>query len=134
MIVMFEFVFPYRLYHGIACPFIPLNLYGPRNVIQAEGYVDSGAFCSVFCAQEALLLGINYKSVSPAYSMIGDGTKIPVYLHRLRIRIGTSNLSASIGFSEHLRIGFNLIGREGIFSRFDVTFSDKKKILILKTN
>jgi len=47
----------------------------------------------------------------------------------LSIKIGFTNLKATIGFSDKLGIGFNLLGRRDIFSRFDVTFSDKKRII-----
>ncbi len=60
------------------------------------------------------------------YSVVGDGSLIPVYTHRLPIRIGSVELTAAIGLSPRLGIGFNLLGRQDVFTHFDVTFSDAK--------
>jgi len=60
---------------------------------------------------------------------IGDGSYIPVYLHKLTIRIGNVSFKATIGFSPRLGVGFNLLGRKDVFERFDITFSDAKKII-----
>lgn len=55
---------------------------------------------------------------------VGDGATILVHVHRLNVQIGPHRFLANIGFSEQLRVGFNLLGREDFFQRFDVTFSD----------
>jgi len=38
-----------------------------------------------------------------------------------------SLVTAPIGFSERLGVGFNLLGRKGIFEHFKVCFSDKER-------
>ena len=37
---------------------------------------------------------------------------------------GTYELIAPIGFSERLGVGFNILGRRGIFDEFQVCFND----------
>lgn len=97
---MLQINFPYRTYQGFYCPIIPFEVKGPRGSVIVQAYVDSGAFYTILSAD---------------------------YFHRLHIRIGFTNLKAMIGFSDKLGVGFNLLGRKDIFSRFDVIFSDSCK-------
>jgi len=60
---------------------------------------------------------------------VGDGGFIPVYLHKLDVKVGDIPFKATIGFSERLGVGFNLLGRKDFFTHFDITFSDKTRIL-----
>jgi hypothetical protein len=82
---------------------------------------------SIFAEAEARVLGLDLERGQLTYSIVGDGSSIPVYIHRLPIRLGPAELSAPIGFSSRLGVGFNLLGRQGIFTHFDVTFSDSRR-------
>ena len=119
--------FPYKTYRGTPCPIITFGLKGPRDWIQTEAYVDSGAFLSILSVNEAAGLGLDYRKGKETLVTVGDGSLIPVYVHRLPIHIGSVELTARIGFSPRLGIGFNLLGRQDIFTRFDVTFSDSRQ-------
>lgn len=59
--------------------------------------------------------------------VVGDGSFIPTYLHDLPIQIGTSELTVPVGFSERLGVGFNLLGRTGVFDQFQVCFNDRAR-------
>ena len=122
--------FPYKTYRDLLCPIILLGLHGPHGWKRTEAYVDSGASVSIFTVNEAKRLGIRYETGAERFMTVGDGSLIPVYLHDLPIQIGNRRLSAAIGFSPRLGVGFNLLGRQDIFSHFDVTFSDIRKRLI----
>jgi len=93
--------------------------------------VDSGATVSIFTTQEAEAVGLHVQKGRETFVAVGDGGSIPVYVHHLSIRIGAHQWRARIGFSPRLGVGFNLLGRQDIFSRFDVTFSDSRKTLTL---
>lgn len=54
------------------------------------------------------------------YLTVGDGSQIIVYLHKIFVRIANEEFKAAIGFSRHLGIGFNIIGRADIFDRFKI--------------
>jgi hypothetical protein len=56
--------------------------------------------------------------------VVCDGSFIPIYLHDLTIRIGDWDVTAPVGFSERLGVGFNLLGRAGIFDQFQVWTSE----------
>lgn len=123
--------FPYIPYHGHPAPIIPLRIRGPRGWIIVWAYVDSGASISILnTAREAGRLGIRAEDGRLVYSVVGDGSLIPVYVHRLSVRLGPLELTAAIGFSSHLGVGFNLLGRQDIFSAADVTFSDARQLVL----
>jgi hypothetical protein len=94
--------------------------------------VDSGASISILAEGEARVLGLDLERGDLSYSMVGDGSLIPVYVHRLSIRIGSSQFTAHVGFSPRLGAGFNLLGRRDIFTHFDVTFSDSRQRIAFK--
>jgi hypothetical protein len=56
--------------------------------------------------------------------VVGDGSYIPIFIHQLTIEIGSFQITAPIGFSERLGVGFNLLGRSGVFNQFEVCFND----------
>ena len=49
---------------------------------------------------------------------IRDGSYILTYFHDLQLKIGGREITAPIGFSERLGVGFNILGRTGIFDKF----------------
>ena len=62
---------------------------------------------------------------------VGDGGFIPAYLHRLKMSLDDYTFPVMIGFSYKLGVEFNLLGRSGIFDRFDVTFSQSRGTITL---
>ena len=121
--------FPYTPYRGLPAPMIPVEMRSVRGWTAVWAYVDSGASLSILKVREARLLGVRLEEGELAYSVVGDGSLIPVYIHRLPIRIGPVELTARIGFSPRLGVGFNLLGRQDLFSHFDVTFSDSRRLI-----
>lgn len=118
--------FPYVVHKGIPLPIIPLIINGH----DMWAFVDSGATFSVFYVQSAERLGLNVNKGRKQMVVVGDGSFIPIYLHNLTLQIGKYKINAPIGFSERLGVGFNLLGRTGIFNQFQVCFNDKGKKII----
>jgi predicted aspartyl protease len=109
-------------------PIIPIILYGTNTAISVEAYVDSGATFSVFSHEIAKELRINLKNAREQYLVVGDGGFIPSRVIKIPVQIGSEKFISDIAFSERLNIGFNLIGRQGIFEYFDeVIFNEKRK-------
>ncbi len=125
-------IFPYSTYRSTPSPIIPLQVRGPKGWKQIWAYVDSGAAISIFAEDEARRLALEVERGELTYSMVGDGSLIPVYVHRLTMRIGQETITAPIGFSPKLGVGFNLLGRQGIFTHFDVTFSDATRTVTFR--
>jgi predicted aspartyl protease len=104
-------------------PIIPVMIFD--HIVWA--FVDSGATFSIIAAKEAKDMGIDWQKGKCQMIVVGDGSFIPVYLHNLTLTIGGKKVKAPVGFSDRLGVGFNILGRKGIFEHFKVCFSDKKK-------
>lgn len=132
---MRSLTFPYISLHGKhAAPIIPLELKGPLGWKATMAYVDSGASFTIFSVNEATRIGIDYTAGKEIMITVGDGSSIPVYLHKIPIKISNITFKATIGFSPRLGVGFNLLGRKDIFERFDVTFSDTRHTVIFHSH
>ena len=101
-------------------PIIPVTVLEEKVWV----YVDSGAMFSIFHKRTARRMGINIQDGRLQMIVVGDGSYIPTYLHDLKLRIGEFETTAPIGFSERLGVGFNILGRKGIFDQFQVCFND----------
>lgn len=112
--------FPYILHKGFMMPIIPVTLLNSRVWM----FVDSGATFSIISAAEASGLGIEWDKGRLQMIVVGDGSFIPTYIHNFQIQIGRWQINAPIGISERLGVGFNLLGRKGIFEQFQVCFND----------
>lgn len=121
--------FPYSTYKDLKAPIIPLFVYGKSDWKEIWVYADSGATFSIFASSEAERLGLKLTEGSLIYAVVGDGGHIPVYLYELPIRIGDIEFKATIGFSEKLGVGFNLLGRKDIFEKFKISFIESKSII-----
>ncbi len=101
-------------------PIIPITILNEKVWV----YVDSGAVFSIFHPRTAKRMGINFQDGRLQMIVVGDGSFIPTYFHDLTVRIGEWQVTAPIGFSERLGVGFNLLGRTGIFDQFQVCFNE----------
>jgi predicted aspartyl protease len=87
-------------------------------------FVDSGATFSIFSIDDARRIGIDWDKGRRQMIVVGDGSYIPTYFHDLQLKISEREITAPIGFSERLGVGFNILGRVGIFDKFQVCFND----------
>jgi len=99
---------------------IPITVLGHRVWV----LVDSGAVYTILSIDDAQRIGIDWERGRQQMIVVGDGSFIPTYIHDLKLRIGEFEITAPIGFSERLGVGFNLLGRKGIFDQFQVCFND----------
>ena len=106
-------------------PIIPVSINGHKLWV----FVDSGATFSMLSVDEAERIGIDWQSGRRQMIVVGDGSYIPTFIHDLPLQIGTSQITAPIGFSERLGVGFNLLGRTGVFNQFEVCFNDHTRKL-----
>jgi predicted aspartyl protease len=104
-------------------PIVPVSIHGHKLWV----FVDSGATYSMLRTDEAARLGIDWQHGKRQMIVVGDGSYIPTFIHDLSIHIGDSQITAPIGFSERLGVGFNLLGRTGVFNRFEVCFNDQSR-------
>jgi len=101
-------------------PIIPITIQNHKVWV----YVDSGTTFSMIGAAEANDMGIDWQSGRRQMVVVGDGSFISVFVQNLLVEIGGTQLTIPVGFSERLGIGFNLLGRTGVFNQFEVCFND----------
>ena len=112
---------------------IPVTLHGREISSSFEAYVDSGAVMSLFDSLVAELLQIDWRGGKRRPFVVGDGKTIYGFIVNLRIEIGGVAFIGPISFSPDLKIGFNLLGRSGVFSQFsEVVFQEKKHRLVFR--
>ena len=87
-------------------------------------YVDSGADISLFTRTDCDLLGYDLKTGEER--LIGGvmGGLMKVYIHKMAIRIGDAEFDAKISFADREEVP-RLLGRMGIFQKFQVCFDEK---------
>lgn len=113
------------------CPVVPVQLAQGDNAIVSLGYVDSGAFYSLFAGTDGDRLGIDWRAKPSINMAVGTGATLTAHLNRVSLSIGEETWEAVIGFSGDLRIGVNLIGRISIFERFVFCFNDAGRELTM---
>ncbi len=122
--------FPYTFHKGYLLPIIPITILDHR----VWAFVDSGATFTIFSTDDAYRIGIDWKNGASQMIVVGDGSFIPTYIHNLSIQIGEWQITAPIGFSERLGVGFNILGRKGIFDQFQVCFNDRTRKVTFQKN
>ena len=103
-----------------------------RSIEFRYALVDSGSFYSIFDDKVAEILDITLTEGEKVLAVVGDGSFIPVYLHKVGIKIGEDEFGLKIGFSSKLGVGFNLLGMD-IFDRYRVTFDNSPKKVIFES-
>ena len=130
---MRSLAFPYTRFGGHFAPIVPVTLFGRNTAFKSEAYVDSGAFCSIFHSE--ILIALRLPKVHGRLRMFkaADGNFIPAYAFRLSVQIGDIKIRAPVAFSEKLTVGFNLLGRQIIFSSFEeIAFREREKQIIFR--
>jgi len=122
--------FPYlKDASGHYAPIVYLQVWAKNRWLYLQAYVDSGASWTIFHTDVAQLLGINLSRLTRRYMALGNGSILPVFFHRARVRFGGVEFSAPVAFSDALKVGFNLLGRAGFFDRFAMCFNDRARCL-----
>jgi len=121
--------FNYGKVNGIPSPLIPLGLGYQAHWARVEGYVDLGSLYSLFTAELATGLGIEFEKGEKVYLQGISGAAIPAYVHEVDIQLKKFRFKGKIAFSEKIGVGFNIIGRRSFFERFRVCFNDVEEIV-----
>ena len=122
--------FPYlKDAQGRYAPILYVQVWTGNRWLYLQAYVDSGASWSIFHVDVARLLGVNLKRAARRNIVLGNGSIIPVYLKKIKVRFAGEEFLAPAGFSDVLRVGFNLLGRAEFFDRFLMCFNDRARVL-----
>lgn len=122
-------VFGYKLVAGWWSPMISAGVDLGGTWQPVELYVDSGASYTILRPKVAQELGFDWVSGRKVFVQVGDGSHIPVYLHKLGMQIGPTRFTATVGFSDKLGVGFHLLGRQDVFPHFRICFHEHERIV-----
>jgi hypothetical protein len=112
-------------------PLVELRLLSSRTSFRTLAYFDSGARFSTFPSSVAEILELPYLD-GEKLEVGGVGGKLTAYLNVVAIQLGPWEFDAPVLFSEEFAVGFNLLGRRGVFDRFVVCFDDAGRKLRLE--
>jgi hypothetical protein len=126
-------VYRFKSLGGQPAPMVTLGIKLGDTWLPVEVYVDSGAAYTLLHARVADGVGFDFRSGRLTDPQVGDGTLIPAYVHSLDLQIGPERITAPVGFSASLGVPFNLLGREGVFSRFAICFHERQGIFSFET-
>ena len=112
-------------------PIIPITLIKENVEIDTDALVDSGANISVFREEIAECLEIVIEA-GEEILLQGLGGRIVGYIHELNVKVDGEEFPCKVVFSKELTVGLNILGREGFFEYFQVTFNERGKEFILK--
>ncbi|MEK7334207.1 MAG: hypothetical protein AAB222_02660 [Candidatus Binatota bacterium] len=130
---MHSVILHYQLLYRRWLPIIPVVLNWRGVSVRSEGYLDSGAFYSIFKISVAAELGLDISRAKERMFVVADGSFIPAKLIKLPIEIGGRRKIAEVIFSDRLNIGFNLLGRKDVFEGFDeVIFREARREVELR--
>ncbi len=112
-------------------PLIPIRLhYGNKN-IKTYALLDSGSTISVFRNEIAEDLGIAIQGSKEQILQSANGL-LKVYIYALKVEINDERFDMNLGFSSDLKTSFNILGREGFFDRFRITFDEGHRKIIIE--
>ncbi len=114
-------------------PIIPITLIKESIEIDIDVLIDSGANISVFREEIAECLEIVIED-GEEILLQGLGGRIVGYIHELRVRVDDEEFPCKVVFSKELTVGLNILGREGFFEYFQVTFNEGAREVILEKN
>jgi len=123
-------VFRYKSMLGQLSPTATLGLCLNETWRRIDAYVDSGAAYSIVHGDFARDVGFEFDRGEQILVKVGDGSLIPVFLHRVPLQIGPHRITARMGFSTHLGIGFHLLGRLDVFEHLRVCFHARERTVI----
>lgn len=130
---MSALTYPYKRLGNYYALVVPLVLFGRTVSVQTEADVDSGAFLSIFRMELLDVLQLRREEGRPRRFQVGDGDHLKGYVFRLPIQIGGLHFHARVAFSDELRIGFNLLGRQTVFEQFEeVAFDERARKVIFR--
>ena len=122
--------FPYVKFHERYYPLIPLSLRSGKNKVNTFALLDSGASISVFRPEIAYALGLKRKKKKPIYLGTADGG-VHIVVHKVEVRVERTKFQTKLGFPGKKAPSFNILGREGFFSHFVISFNEIMKTVIM---
>lgn len=116
--------FPYRYEKKVYLPIVEIILNFRNEKIRTDALIDSGAIMCLFKGEIGRALGITIERGEKKIFQ-GASAKLIGYIHEVEITLAEKTFKTKIAFSDDLSTSFNLLGRQGIFDKFSITFKEK---------
>src|SRR4051794_38814950 len=112
---------PYTFFPGKAhlLPICEVSLLGPRRSVQVDAIADSGADHPIFRATLAESVGIELLPAPNSWVTYGAG-KTWARKVSAQLAMGERVWETQIWFVDQLDLPYELLGRIGVFDRFDL--------------
>lgn len=124
--------FRYQFFRSFYYPIIPITIIHKGKKVNTSAIVDSGASISIFNSSFGRALGISIESGEKRIFQ-GASAKLVGYIHEVKIAVAYKEIECKVAFSDELSTSFNLLGREGIFDKFNISFNEKNRELIFES-
>lgn len=106
-------------------PVVTIALLHQNTKEKFSALVDSGADACLFPRDAAEVLNIDIKSGPRAFFTGIGGGQIPFYFHEIDIFVGEYQVKTKVGFSTSTIGTTGLLGQQGFFDNFIVSFDYK---------
>jgi len=104
-------------------PYLIVRLAHGTKHKDVTALVDSGADLCLFHSDIGKLIGIDVESGSKLAFEGVSGAVATAYLHRINLTVrGMSSISLDVGFTDSMAVGTGLLGQQGFFEQFRVSF------------
>jgi len=114
-------------------PLVPITIQHGKIKLNYLALLDSGADFNIFHSDLAEILGINLSKLqTTSFGGIQAGNEGKGYYSALTLGIEGFTFNAPIVFSKEISPdGYGILGQQGFFDHFKVTFEHKKKLIWL---
>ena len=103
-------------------PMLRLKLVNAQQRLSCYAMVDSGADYCAFPLSFARIIGLDTLKL-PSSTTMGVGGNSTTFYANVQFDVGPLVLSAYCGFTSGLdQVGFGLLGQQGFFDKFTITF------------
>ena len=117
---------PTRPFHR---PYVIVRLAHETKHKDVIALVDSGADLCLFHSDIGKLIGIDVESGSELAFQGVSGAKATAYLHRVRLTVrDMDSISLDVGFTNLMAVGTGLLGQQGFFEQFQISFNLNEKL------
>lgn len=97
-----------------------------------EFLIDSGADYTIIPQSDAEILGINYENIKSKEIIIEAANLTKIRTKEVRLTITIRDISFTIPVLISEKEVERLIGRKGLFDKFEITFKQKLNKVVLK--
>lgn len=131
---MARFKLHYQRFGPFYRPLIPITIQYNKIKLNYLALLDSGADFNIFHADLADILGIDLSKLkTTSFGGIQRGTESKGHYSAFKLGVEDFSFNAPVVFSRDISPdGYGILGQQGFFDHFKVTFEHKKRLIWLK--